>query len=410
MYFFVVNCPFLTDIVIINFERQSRPIPDNRRRNVTLTPNDPRLLTPGPLTTSHETKEAMLHDWGSRDQAFIDTTARVRQKLLEIANATETHVCVPLQGSGTFVVEAALCTLIPRDGKALILINGAYGKRMTKILDYVNRAYIIQETLEDTPPDIAALEAALKADSVITHVLIIHCETTSGILNPIREVADVVKAHGRSFIIDAMSAFGAVPLDASEVHFDAMMASSNKCLEGVPGIGFAIIREETLKTCEGNAHSLSLDLYDQWVAMEATAQWRFTPPIHVIVAFDKAIEQFEAEGGVAARGARYGENCRILIDGMAELGFETLLSHNLQAPIIVTFKMPADPAFDFQVFYDRVKDAGYVLYPGKLTVAPSFRIGCIGHLGNDDIRAALKVMQGILKDMGVSNGAPAEAT
>lgn len=376
---------------------------------MTLTPNDPRLLTPGPLTTSHETKEAMLHDWGSRDAAFIETNARVRRKLLEIAHATETHVCVPLQGSGTFVVEAALCTLIPKDGKALILINGAYGTRMTKILDYAGRAYVAHETAEDTVPDTARLEQTLTDDTSITHVLIVHCETTSGILNPIQEVADIVREHGRSLIIDTMSAFGAIPLEADKVHFDAMMASSNKCLEGVPGMGFAIIRRSVLEKCKGNSHSLALDLHDQWVAMEGNNQWRFTPPTHVIVAFDKAIEQFEAEGGVAARNARYSENGRILTDGMREMGFETLLSHNLQAPIIITFKMPADPVFDFQVFYDRVKDAGYVLYPGKLTVAPSFRVGCIGHLGADDMRAALECMKGILNDMGVSNGAPAEA-
>lgn len=376
---------------------------------MTLTPNDPRLLTPGPLTTSHETKEAMLHDWGSRDQNFIDTNARMRERLLDIAKAAETHVCVPLQGSGTFVVEATLCTLIPADGKALILINGAYGKRMAKILDYASRAYVIQETPEDQPPHIENLNKALSDDPAITHVLTVHCETTSGILNPIEEIARTVKSHDRSLIIDAMSAFGAIDLDANRLHFDAVMASSNKCLEGVPGMGFALIRRDVLETCEGNAHSLSLDMYDQWQAMDANAQWRFTPPTHVIAAFDKAIEQFVAEGGVAGRYARYSGNCRILIDGMRELGFETLLSDNLQAPIIVTFKMPADPAFDFGVFYDRVKDSGYVLYPGKLTVAPSFRVGCIGHLNGDDMRAALAAMKNILNDMGVDNGAPAVA-
>jgi 2-aminoethylphosphonate-pyruvate transaminase len=374
---------------------------------VTLTPNDPRLLTPGPLTTSHETKAAMLHDWGSRDENFIAMNARVRGRLLAIANAADTHVCVPLQGSGTFVVEAAICTLIPRDGKALILINGAYGHRMGKILDYTGRAYVIQETSEDQPPSIDALDRALTEDPDISHVLTVHCETTSGILNPVEEIVRTVKAHGRVMIIDAMSAFGAIKLDATHVPFDALMASSNKCLEGVPGMGFAIIRESVLAKCEGNAHSLSLDLYDQWQAMEVNAQWRFTPPTHVIAAFDAAMDQFEADGGVAGRHKRYSGNCRIIIDGMRSLGFEPLLSDNLQAPIIVTFKMPADPAFDFQVFYNRVKESGYVLYPGKLTVAPSFRIGCIGHLDADDMRDALAVIKAILGDMGVKNGAPA---
>jgi 2-aminoethylphosphonate-pyruvate transaminase len=376
---------------------------------MTLTPGDPRLLTPGPLTTSVETKEAMLHDWGSRDQAFVDTNARVRTKLLEIANASDTHVCVPLQGSGTFVVEATLGTLIPKDGKALILVNGAYGHRMAKILTYAGRAFEVVETPEDTVPDTAQLTAKLAQDSAITHVLVVHCETTSGILNPIHDIADIVKDAERSLIIDAMSAFGAIMLDAADIHFDAVMASSNKCLEGVPGMGFSLIRQSVLETCEGNAHALALDLYDQWKAMESNGQWRFTPPTHVIVAFDKAVEQFEAEGGVAGRFARYSNNCKILIDGMAKLGFETLLPPSLQAPIIVTFKMPDDPAFDFQAFYDQVKDRGFVLYPGKLTVAPSFRVGCIGHLGADDMNQALAVMSDILAKMGVENGASVAA-
>ncbi len=374
---------------------------------MTLTANDPLLLTPGPLTTSAETKEAMLHDWGSRDQDFIDTNTRVCERLLAIANASESHVCVPLQGSGTFIVEAALCTLIPPNGKALILVNGAYGKRMAKILDYASRSYLIQETPEDQPPSIGNLEEALDTDADISHVLAVHCETTSGILNPIEKISNVVKSRGRSLFIDAMSAFGAINLDAEHIYFDALVASSNKCLEGVPGVGFALIRSEVLKGCERNSHSLSLDLFDQWRTMESNAQWRFTPPTHVIVALDKAIEQFESEGGVAGRFARYSENCRMLTDGMRELGFETLLPNNLQAPIIITFRMPSDPAFDFSCFYDQVKDRGYVLYPGKLTVAPSFRIGCIGHLGANEIRHALKVVKDILNDMGVRSGAPA---
>ena len=203
-----------------------------------------------------------------------------------------------------------------------------------------------------------------------------------------------------------MSAFGAIELDARTVMFDAVMASSNKCLEGVPGLGFSLIRRSVLEKCEGNAHSLSLDLYDQWQTMESNAQWRFTPPTHVIAAFDNAIEQFESEGGVPGRFERYTENCRVLIDGMRHLGFKTLLSDKLQAPIIVTFKMPADPAFDFQTFYDEVKDQGYVLYPGKLTVAPSFRVGCIGHLGVNEIQSAVVTIKTILEHMGVTDGTP----
>jgi 2-aminoethylphosphonate-pyruvate transaminase len=370
---------------------------------------DPWLLTPGPLTTSMETKQAMLHDWGSRDAAFIDMTARVRRHLLEIAGAAETHVCVPVQGSGTFAVEATLSTVIPKDGKALVLVNGAYGSRMVKILDYIGRASVTYETPEDTPPNVAEIDAVLAEDTSITHVLAVFCETTSGILNPIEEIADVVKKHGRSLLIDAMSAFGAIPLDAAKVPYDALMASSNKCLEGVPGMGFALIRRAVLEGCKGNAHSLSLDLYDQWQGLEKNGQWRFTPPTHVVAAFDAAIRQFLQEGGIQGRNARYARNCRKLLDGLHGLGFETLLPEKLQAPIIVTVKMPEDPAFDMPHFNDALKDRGFVIYPGKVTVSESFRIGCIGALGDDTIDEALAAIRDILADMGVTNARPAAA-
>jgi len=378
---------------------------------MTASGKDPWLLTPGPLTTSAQTKQAMQHDWGSRDAVFIETNRRVLNRLVAIAGAGESHVCVPLQGSGTFTVEATLGTMIPpqssnKDGKALVLINGAYGHRMAKILDYAGRAYATLETPEDTPPDLDGLEAALKADAAITHVVCVYCETTSGILNPVADIARIAAENGKGLLIDAMSAFGALPLDAAEVPFDAVMASSNKCLEGVPGMGFAIIRRSVLETCQGNAHALSLDLYEQWTAMEANGQWRFTPPTHVICAFDAALDQFDAEGGVEGRYARYSANCRIIVDGMRALGFETLLPDGLQAPIIITFKMPAEKAFEFQAFYDALSKRGFLIYPGKLTVAPSFRIGCIGQLGETEMRGALEAIQATLSEMGVTSGAP----
>jgi 2-aminoethylphosphonate-pyruvate transaminase len=377
---------------------------------MTDTGRDPWLLTPGPLTTSRSVKEAMLHDWGSRDRNFIAINRQVRERLVALAGGEGTHVCVPLQGSGTFVVEATVGTLMPRDAKALILVNGAYGQRIAKICDYYQRRYTILETPENIPCSAADLDAALSADAALSHVFVIHCETTSGILNPVAEVAEVTARHGRKLIIDAMSAFGAVPLDAREVPFDAVVASSNKCIEGVPGVGFAIIRESLLKECKGNAPSLTLDLYDQWQTMEKTAQWRFTPPTHVIAAFEQALREHEEEGGVAGRGARYRRNCKILVDGMRELGFETLLPDALQAPIIVTFHMPADPSFVLQDFYDNLGERGFVIYPGKLTVADSFRIGCIGRLGDDEMRAALVAVRETLEQMGVTRCGPKESS
>jgi 2-aminoethylphosphonate-pyruvate transaminase len=313
---------------------------------------DPLLLTPGPLTTSTSVKEAMQHDYGSRDQDFIALNAGIQERLVGIINGTGHYACVPLQGSGTFVVEAMLSSFLGQDSKLLILINGAYGKRMARISDYHSIATVCQETVEDTPVDVNELDRRLAADPAISHVAVVHCETTTGILNPIQEVADVVAQRGRRLLVDAMSAFGAMPLDARVTPFDAVVASSNKCLEGVPGMGFCLARREALEQTEGNCDSLCLDLYDQWQKMEKTQQWRFTPPTHCIVAFSQALDEFEAEGGVAGRGGRYQENCAVLVEGMRALGFETLLPDTLQAPIIVTFHTPGDANFDFEVFYE----------------------------------------------------------
>jgi 2-aminoethylphosphonate-pyruvate transaminase len=370
---------------------------------------EPYLLTPGPLTTSATVKRAMLRDWGSRDRAFIALNARVRTRLVELAGAVGSHVAVPLQGSGTFVVEAMLGTLVPRDGKLLVLVNGAYGQRMVRMAGYHGRQVAVLETLEDQPNDPDALDRMLAQDQAISHVAAVQCETTSGILNPIERIAEVTARRGRRLLIDAMSAFGALPLDASRVTFDGLAASANKCLEGIPGVGFAILRESALQAAEGNAPALSLDLYDQWTSMEKTGQWRFTPPTHVLAAFDQALEEHAAEGGIAGRGARYRENCRILVEGMRGLGFATLLPDHLQAPIIVTFRMPADPRFVFADFYERLRAKGYVIYPGKLTVAPSFRIGCIGRLGAAEMQGALAAVRAALAEMEVASGKPAAA-
>jgi 2-aminoethylphosphonate-pyruvate transaminase len=370
---------------------------------------DPLLLTPGPLTTSASVKQAMVHDWGSRDQGFIAINKMVLEKIVELAGAQGTHVTVPVQGSGTFAVEAMITSFVPKTGKLLVVINGAYGQRARKIAEIAGRAVATYETPEDTPPDLAKLEAMLVADPAITHVFAVHCETTSGILNPIADLAALVKKQGRRLLVDSMSAFGAIEIDARAVHYDALAASSNKCLEGVPGLGFVVCRNSALAECKGNATTLVLDLFDQAEGFAKTGQYRFTPPIHVIVALGKAIEEHAAEGGVAGRGKRYRENAKVLIDGMRAMGFQTLLPNDLQAPIIVTFHMPTDPKFVFQNFYDGLKDRGYVIYPGKLTVADSFRMGCIGRLYPDHMRGALAAVREVLDEMRVTNGGPALA-
>jgi len=368
---------------------------------------EPLLLTPGPLTTSRSVKEAMLRDWGSRDGAFIAMNRRVQQRLVELAGGQGTHVAVLLQGSGTFGVEAMLGTLVPRAGKVLILINGAYGHRMVQICRTIGRAHAALEWPEDQPVDPQAVAEALVADPAITHVVVVYCETTSGILNPLAQVATVVAAAGRRLLVDAMSAFGALPCDAHEIQYDALVSSFNKDLEGVPGATFAICRRTALETAAGNAHSVVLDLHDQWQFMEKTGQWRFTPPTHVVAAFDRALEEHAAEGGIEGRGARYRRNCQVLIEGMRAMGFRPLLPDALQAPIIVTFHKPSDPRFDFNVLYEKLAVRGYLIYPGKLTKIDSFRIGCIGRLYEKDLQGALAAIREALGEMGLRVPVPA---
>lgn len=359
----------------------------------------PTLLTPGPLTTSLRTRQAMLMDWGSWDQAFNEMTASLRQQLLAIIHGEASHHCIPLQGSGTFAVEAAIGTLVPRDGKVLVLINGAYGHRLAKICKVLGRAHSTYVSAEDQPTTAADVQRLLQQDPALTHVALIHCETSTGILNPLAEIAAVVAQHGKRLIIDAMSSFGALPIDAREIPFEALIAASGKCLEGVPGMGLVFVEKSALDAAEGNCHSLAMDLFDQHHYMARTGQWRFTPPTHVVAALHEALVQYAEEGGLPARHARYVENCRTLLQGMQALGLRAFISADIQAPIIVTFHAPASRHYDFKTFYERVKAKGYILYPGKLTQLETFRVGCIGCVDSRAMQNAVDAIGQVLKDM-----------
>ncbi|MGF1660447.1 MAG: 2-aminoethylphosphonate--pyruvate transaminase [Rubrimonas sp.] len=369
---------------------------------------EPWLLTPGPLSTSYSVKEAMLRDWGSWDGDFRAMTAELRERLVSLLGpGGEDFACVPMQGSGTYCVEAMLGTLIPREGRALVLANGAYGLRAARTLAQMGREVAVIDKGDYLPPRGAEVAAALDADPAITHVVAIHCETSSGILNPIAEVAEAVAAAGRKLLIDSMSAFGAVPLSPAEIEFEAVVSSANKCIEGVPGFGFLLARSAALERAAGVAVSLSLDAHAQWAEFERSGQWRFTPPTHAVAAFLQALREHEAEGGVAARGARYAANRDALVAGMRALGFETLLDDRWLSPIITTFFSPADPAFRFAEFYDRMKARGFILYPGKLTQVESFRMGTIGRLDAEVMREAVAAAGETLAEMGVASAAPA---
>ncbi len=364
---------------------------------------DPILLTPGPLTTSLRTKQSMLRDWGSWDVDFNSITTRLRESLVRIMHGQGTHECVPLQGSGTFAVEAAIGTLVPRAGHVLVPQNGAYCQRIARICRVLGRRLSTIDYAEDVQVRPDDVDRLLTQDPTITHVALVHCETSTGILNPLQEIAAAVARHGKGLIVDAMSTFGALEIDASRTPVDAVVAASGKCLEGVPGMGFVLARRAALERCEGVSQSLAMDLYDQWTYMTRTTQWRFTPPTHVVAALDAALAQYFAEGGLAARGAAYAANCRQLIEGLTGLGLRTFLPAAIQAPIIVTVHAPDDARYEFKRFYNAVKERGYILYPGKLTTVETFRVGCMGQLGASGMRGPVAAIGAGLRDIGISS-------
>ncbi|WP_119396000.1 2-aminoethylphosphonate--pyruvate transaminase [Salinibius halmophilus] len=356
----------------------------------------PILLTPGPITTTMATKEAMLWDYGSWDGDFNQVTADICHDIAHIANAEHTHQCILMQGSGTFMVEATLASLIGKQDKALVIMNGAYGQRMATILSYLGRQYVTLDMGDYLPPKPNEVAGILDDDPDITHVVIVHCETSSGIYNPVEAVFEVVQQAGRELIIDSMSGFGALPFNAQDMPVAAIISSANKCLESVPGFAFCLVRNDLIDSMQGNAHSLSLDLYAQHTCRLKTGQWRFTPPTHSVAAARHAIQQYLAEGGQPERLAKYQRNCQVLVEGMRQLGFKTLLEDQWLSPIIVTFLAPDNEQWQFTEFYNALKQHGFIIYPGKLTEVESFRIGCIGSQSVQDYYRLLDTIANVM--------------
>lgn len=364
--------------------------------NVTQLPDNPYLLlTPGPLSTSKKVKAAMLRDWCTWDQDYNQLVQSIRSRLVMMASSQpDAYTTVLMQGSGTFSVESVIGSVIPRDGKLLVLTNGAYGKRIAEMSEVLGIDYVVMDDGETNPVNVKQLEEVLQVDTAITHVAVVHVETTTGMINPIADVARVAKQYGKTVIVDAMSSFGGIPMDVAELGIDYLISSANKCIQGVPGFGFIIARIEALLTCKGQARSLSLDLYDQWEAMElGNGKWRYTSPTHTVRAFDQALLELEEEGGVARRYERFARNQQTLVEGMQRMGFQTLLSKELQSPIITSFLYPDSSAFSFEEFYSRIKEVGFVIYPGKITAASTFRIGNIGDVHLADIERLLENME-----------------
>lgn len=361
---------------------------------------DKILFTPGPLTTSPTVKQAMLKDLGSRDAEFISIVRDIRDRLLDVAGfSAPEHECILMQGSGTFSIEAVVGSTVPPEGKFLILVNGAYGRRIAQMARVLRISHAVLEYPEDTPTDAVTVEHALRADPSITNIAMIHSETTSGLVNDIGAVGELARRYDKRFLVDAMSSFGGIVTDWRAANADYIVSSANKCIEGVPGFGFIIARRVALLETEGWARSLALDLYSQWKGLAGEGQFRFTPPTHSLLAFRQALAELELEGGVQARAARYFINYETLTKGMRALGFQEYLGRKVQGHIIVSYYYPDDPHFKFDEFYTRLNDKGYVIYPGKVGNAKCFRIGCIGRLFPDDMRGLIAAIKGTLQEM-----------
>ncbi len=360
------------------------------------------LFTPGPLSTSRTVKQAMLRDLGSRDFTFIEMVKDIRDRLLQIGQVIKgDYEAVIMQGSGTFGLESVVSSTVPPWGKLLVIVNGAYGRRIALIAETLN---IDVETMifpEDSTPNLKEIEAILAADDAITNVAVVHCETTTGIINPIKEIGAIVKEYSKNYFVDAMSSFGAIPVNLAACNVDYLVSSANKCIEGVPGFSIILAKQESLLATDGYARSMSFNLLAQWQGLEANGQFRFTPPTHTLLAFHQALLELWAEGGVEGRANRYRSNYETLIAGTRTMGLQEYLHPDDQGYIITTYRFPTDPKFDFEVFYRRLNDKQQVIYPGKVTEAECFRIGSIGRIFPADMRTLLAAIRETLEEMEV---------
>ncbi len=367
---------------------------------------DKYLFTPGPLSTTATVKHAALRDLGSRDDEFLAVVRDIRHRLLVLAETQDAgYEAIPMQGSGTFAVESVLGSLVPDSGKLLVVANGAYGERMAKIASMLRIPHTKLAMPEWEPVSLSAIEAALDADPAITHLGVIHCETSTGLLNDVEAIGSCTQARGIVFLVDAMSSLGGVPLRVPDAHIDAIVSSANKCVQGIPGFGFAIVRRSLLEASEGVARSLSLDLVAQWKGLEANGQFRFTPPVQALLAFHQALLELDAEGGVSARAARYARNHQTLEARMATLGFVPYLDEAYRSHIISAYRYPLHSAWNFDAFYRELSEAGFVIYPGKVSNADCFRIGTIGNLHPEQFEALCDAMERSLQRMGMATGA-----
>jgi 2-aminoethylphosphonate-pyruvate transaminase len=360
------------------------------------------LLIPGPVSTSQSVKQAMMIDRPFGGPEILEDLAFARQYLVSLVHGEGRYVALPLPGSATYSNEAVLAALVPPSGKVLIHSNGVYGDRLIDIAAYLGKPHAILRTAPTEPPTGEQVAQAIADDPAITHVFVVHCETSVGILNPIAEIAQACQRLGKGLLIDAVASFGAVEIDSRTLPFDALTISSNKCLQGVPGLGSSIVRKAALENAKKNCPSLVIDLWTQLQQLESIGAMRFTPPTQVLAAFAQACREHQAEGGTAARGSRYRRNWRRLVDGMRQLGFQTVVPDAYAAPIVAAFHNPAHPAFKFDALYEGMKRRGFIIFPGRVAVPNTFRIGCMGDVHEQDLADAVQAVAETLKEMGAT--------
>jgi len=363
---------------------------------------DKLLFTPGPLTTALSVKQAALTDLGSRDTAFIELVKQIREKLLALAHVqAPEYEAVIMQGSGTFGIESTIASAIPSNGMLLNIVNGAYGRRISQIARIYAIPLIELIYEENQLPDLQEIESVLSTSKQITHVAVIHGETTTGLLNPIAEIGELTARYSKAFIVDAMSTFGAYDVDLKDLNISYLISSSNKCIEGIPGFSFVLAKRTELEQCKFQVRSLSLDLYNQWVGLNSNGQFRFTPPVQSLLAFHEALNLLEQEGGVNGRAERYSVNNALLVGEMRELGFEMYLPASMRSYIITSFLYPDHPEFSFEKFYTHLNEKGFVIYPGKLSKVDCFRIGNIGQLYPADIQNLVDAIESVLHELNI---------
>jgi len=377
-------------------------------------PQQKLLFTPGPLLVTDAVKQAMQIDYGSRDTYFMETVSKIRQGVVDIAGISSSEekakwTCVPMQGSGTMGVEAAISTCAPRKNpKALVVCNGAYGIRHTNICRRLGIETSTFEFAEGAQLDLQKFEDAIKNTKDLTTFVTVHSETSTGVINPIEDMTPIVKRHhpNATVIVDAMSSFGGFPIETDKVA-DVLVSSFNKCIQGVPGASLCLARKDFLtQVCKNQSRSFTLDLTMQFEALEKSGQFPFTPPTHVITAFRQALEELEQEGGVEARYKRFKSNSDYVIDEMLDIGFSLFIKDRKAkhlGPFIVPFDFPQkETGWEFTWFYEYLKDRNCVIYPGKASKADTFRIGCIGDLHREDFKLLIESVKGALKEKNIS--------